>query len=62
MARAAEYELKMQSAVDEDNVGRPFLHRSCVPITEVNFRAKRKFYQENLLNNFVNECEGMCGV
>ena len=33
-----------------------FVHRDCVPLDEVQFRADR---QDNL---FGNECEGMCGV
>ena len=34
-----------------------FLHRSCVPISEVDFDKK-----EDQLNLFQNECEGLCGV
>ena len=36
--------------------GRVYLHRQCVPLSEVRFAAD---YQTNL---FGNECEGMCGV
>lgn len=35
-----------------------FLHKSCIPIDEVDFSEKA----EDQLNLFNNECEGMCGV
>lgn len=38
----------------------PFLHRSLVPLEEVDFRADYEKGQELL--GFMNECEGMCGV
>ena len=36
-----------------------FLHRSCKPLSEVDFRNLEDMGQ---LNFFGNECEGMCGV
>lgn len=36
-----------------------FLHRSRLPLDEVDFRSVEDMGQENLFNN---ECEGMCGV
>jgi hypothetical protein len=36
-----------------------FLHRSCVPINEVDFSTEEERGQLNMFNN---ECEGMCGV
>lgn len=36
-----------------------FLHRSCVPLDQVDFRTD---FEKGQLNLFENECEGMCGV
>ena len=36
-----------------------YLHRSCMPLDEVDFDTK---VSNGQLNFFVNECEGMCGV
>lgn len=36
-----------------------FVHRSCVPLDEVDFRNLEDMGQANM---FINECEGMCGV
>jgi hypothetical protein len=38
--------------------GTPFLHRSCLPLDQVDFSAP----VDNQLNLFENECTGMCGV
>jgi hypothetical protein len=37
----------------------PFLHRSCVPLREVDFSTDEDHGQQVM---FGNECEGMCGV
>lgn len=39
--------------------GQVFLHRSCKPLTQVNFSTAEERGQMNL---FENECLGMCGV
>lgn len=39
--------------------GRPYLHRSCVPLDQVDFRTD---FEKGQINLFQNECEGMCGV
>jgi hypothetical protein len=36
-----------------------FLHRSCKPLDEVEFKTKQVANQMDL---FDNECEGMCGL
>ena len=41
------------------NDGRQYVHRSCKPLDEVDFRSLEDLGQLNLFNN---ECEGMCGV
>ena len=38
---------------------RQFVHRSCKPLNEVDFRSLEDMGQ---INMFGNECEGMCGV
>ena len=37
----------------------PFLHRSCIPLDQVDFSTEEERGQINMFNN---ECEGMCGV
>ncbi|MCU6798017.1 hypothetical protein OB236_38420 [Paenibacillus sp. WQ 127069] len=37
--------------------GKAFLHRSCKPLAEVDFNENQM-----LIDNFVNECSGSCGV
>ncbi|NMF00270.1 hypothetical protein [Aneurinibacillus aneurinilyticus] len=37
--------------------GKLFLHRSCVPLEQVDFQENQMTF-----NDFINECEGMCGV
>jgi hypothetical protein len=37
----------------------PFLHRSCKPLSEVDFSTEEERGQLSMFNN---ECEGMCGV
>ena len=41
------------------NNGRQYVHRSCKPLDEVDFRSLEDLGQLNLFNN---ECEGMCGI
>lgn len=38
-----------------------FLHRSCLPIDQVNFEEKKEKKQGDLFEGFELECEGMCG-
>lgn len=40
--------------------GTPFLHRSCVPLDEVDFRSSDE--KTGQVSLFGNECEGMCGL
>lgn len=56
-----ERELQRLAKIDDLTRGVPFLHRSCVPIDQVEFKPKtnKKLHQLNL---FGNECSGMCGV
>lgn len=61
-AEAVEFEKGLQSIKSaSDNFNSvPFLHRSLVPLDEVDFRADYEKGQE--LMGFMNECEGMCGL
>ena len=55
---AAEWEKKFQAvqALPGMNLkGKPFLHRSCVPLNEVVFEQGED-------GGFNNECEGLCGI
>lgn len=58
--RAVSFEKEYQHALGQVSGmrGKPFLHRSLVPLSEVVFGGDDG--QMNL--NFGNECEGMCGV
>lgn len=56
-ARAAEFERQYQSSAAQTALSaKPFLHRSCVPLAEVEFSVSTN------LTLFGDECEGMCGV
>ena len=60
-ARAVEFEGDYQFAFSQiqRREAVPFLHRSCVPLDQVNFSADEDHGQQPM---FGNECEGMCGV
>lgn len=62
-AQVVLFERGLQAGAASDDVtkGKPFLHRDCVPIDEVDFKPKtnKRAFQRDL---FGNECEGMCGV
>lgn len=55
---AALFEQSLQKA-HEQMPYKPFLHRSMVPLSEVDFSTEEERGQLNMFNN---ECEGMCGV
>jgi len=57
--KAIRFEKDAQELQKQQSATRaaPYLHRSAVPLEEVDFRM-----QENQINMFNNECEGMCGV
>ena len=59
--KAVEWERRCQeqSLKDEALRGTPFLHKSLVPLDQVQFE---KNGQANIFNYFNNDCEGMCGV
>lgn len=59
--RAVEFEKSLQAAkASTDNFNTtPFLHRSCVPLDQVDLTTEEDAGQLNLFNN---ECTGMCGV
>ena len=61
-ADAVEFDHKIRStgaglAVYKE--AKQYLHRSCKPLDEVDFR---NLEDKGQLNMFNNECEGMCGV
>lgn len=58
--KAVLWERKFTAAATQNEVltATPFLHSSCVPLDQVQFREK----DPNQLELFNRECEGMCGV
>lgn len=59
-ARAVEFEGNYQFVLSkiQRRQAVPFLHRSCIPLSQVEFKSTAA--QES--DFFNNECEGMCGV
>lgn len=59
--RAVDFEIELQRASQNDQTtnATPYLHRSCKPLSEVDFSTEEERGQLNMFNN---ECEGMCGV
>lgn len=59
-SKAIRYELDLKKALSASTViAEPFLHRSLVPLDQVDFSTEEERGQLNL---FQNECEGLCGV
>jgi len=56
-----ERELQRLAALDDVTRGVPYLHSSCVPIDQVDFKpvVRHRLHQVDL---FGNECQGLCGV
>jgi hypothetical protein len=59
--KAVQFEKDVQAAKSGlgDFESTPFLHRSCVPLDQVDVSSAEDRGQGNL---FQIECEGMCGV
>jgi hypothetical protein len=59
--RVVEFERQLQDAASRQNAltGKPFLHKSCKPIDQVDFTNAKGYEQISL---FGNDCEGLCGV
>lgn len=59
--QAVEWEKRLQEAKENSDSfkSKPFLHRSCVPLDEVDLSTAEERGQGSL---FGNECEGVCGV
>lgn len=57
-AEAVKFEVEFQNTmIQVDGFrGKPYLHRSCVPLSEIDFNK-----QSAQTDMFGNECEGMCG-
>jgi hypothetical protein len=67
--KAIDFEWQLQQRAIKATAikGTPFLHKSCVPLGEVDLRTPKEKGQEDLFDErfdsqFNNECEGMCGV
>lgn len=61
---AIQFEKKMQAAAlrDQAMTTTPFLHPSCIPLDQVDFRTDEQMGQMMLWNTIQAECAGMCGV
>lgn len=60
-ARAVQFEKDVQAAKEssETFTSTPYLHRSCKPLDQVDFRSD---FERGQLSLWQDECEGMCGV
>lgn len=59
-SRAVAFDRNIRSGCGEKSLrGVVYIHRSCKPIIQVDFRNAEDHGQTDLFNN---ECEGMCGV
>ena len=54
-----EHDLQIVKLKTDNQNGKPFLHNSLKPLSEVDFSTEEERGQLNMFNN---ECEGMCGV
>ncbi len=59
---AVAFEKRMQRIAQKDGLLRdkPYLHRDCVPLDQIDFRTDEEKGQQTW--DFQAECEGMCGV
>lgn len=59
-----DFEKQLQSQFEKQEVmtGKPFLHSSCKPISEVEFNASSPDWVQENLFGLGQECEGLCGV
>jgi hypothetical protein len=58
-ALAFERACQQQKGLTDNFHSQLFLHRSCLPLSQVDFSTEEDHGQINLFNN---ECEGMCGA
>ena len=54
-----EKQLHLRKSLNGGDVGKPYLHRSCIPLDQVDLRTDAEHGQLSLWDD---ECEGMCGV
>ena len=57
----AEFEkaVQFEKATTDNFASTPYLHRSCKPLSEIDFRDD---FERGQLSLWENECEGICGV
>lgn len=60
-AKAVEFEREIHAAYKRQNAlnGTPYLHSSCVPLDQAKFKHDAS---NAVVDQFGNECEGLCGV
>lgn len=61
-AKAVSFEKNLQATkyISDDMDATPFLHRSCRPLDQIDFRDDIEKGQQ--VFSFLDECDGMCGV
>ena len=59
--RACQFDEGIRDMSKSGVKGKVFIHRSLLPLREVDFEARRKLPLFDT-DQFQNECEGMCGV
>lgn len=57
--KAIDFELAAQERQSEYMTDKPFLHRSCIPLSDVRFEDDT---QLNLFPELIDECDGYCGI
>lgn len=57
--QAIAFDKGLRSTSNTRIKGEMFLHRSCTPLDQVEFKSKKV---DNQMDLFDNECEGMCGL
>jgi hypothetical protein len=60
--RAVEFDEALRRGRLPGVTGEAFVHRSMVPLSEVDLRTEEECGQISLFGEFTEECEGMCGV
>ena len=60
-AKAVNFEKELQKTKSKTPgfKGKPYLHKSCQPLSDIDFRNDLDHGQQDF---FIGECEGMCGV
>lgn len=62
-AQAVHVDQRIRQVNTSNTRGEMYLHKDCKPLDQIDFRSAEDAGQCVLfVNNFINECEGMCGL